>query len=337
MQPKARLLRMHPKALMSTWKGIAPQGPHLPDPWIPSTIDNVFKARARHHPETGVVNRIRDCVAALQNMMAGVAPDFPRGSGEAQQPDLLTFYDLNGELPMFSDLTPLSAQLLNPAIAKALAIPLEGGGGSAASPTAQQAHSAQPAQQQHSAQAQQHSAAAQQAAAQLQGFPYQTDYAQMAQFGHPGVQQQQAQQYAQLSQMQGGYGQGMGPLGPGGQGMGQQRPAAFQQMQQMGVTPQGQPLYGWANPHDSGGGMAMPPMQSTFPGKSDDSICSGLPATPPNSPLCVLTCRWLWSAALSRLAGPGRAEVQSAGAAAAAAFAHASSCVRSESLTLRLL
>lgn len=245
------------------------------------SIGNLCKARARHQPEAGDVKRIRDCVAVLQNMMAGVAPDFPRGSGEAQQPDLLTFYDLNGELPMFSDLTPLSAQLLNPAIANALAIPLEGGGGSAASPTAQQAHSTQPVQQQHSAQAQQHSAAAQQAAAQLQGFPYQAEYAQMAQFGHPGVQQQQAQQYAQLSQMQGGYGQGVGPLGPGGQGLGQQGPAAYQQMQQMGVTPQGQPLYGWANPHDSGGGMAMPPMQSTFPGNSVDSFCSGRPATPP--------------------------------------------------------
>ena len=180
-------------------------------------------------------------------MMAGVAPEFPRGNGDAQAPDLLTFYDLNGELPTFSDLTPLSAQLLNPAIASALAIPLEGG---AASPTAQaQGPSAQQL-------AQQHSAAAQAAAAQMQGFQFPADYGAMAQqFGHAGMPQ--AQQYAaaqQLGQLQGGYAQGMGQLGSGGA----QGPAGFQQMQQMGVTPQGQPLYGWPSPHDAGAGKAVP-------------------------------------------------------------------------------
>ena len=180
-------------------------------------------------------------------MMAGVAPEFTRGNGDAQAPDLLTFYDLNGELPTFSDLTPLSAQLLNPAIASALAIPLEGG---AASPTAQaQGPSAQQL-------AQQHSAAAQAAAAQMQGFQFPADYGAMAQqFGHAGMPQ--AQQYAaaqQLGQLQGGYAQGMGQQGSGGA----QGPAGFQQMQQMGVTPQGQPLYGWPNPHDAGAGKAGP-------------------------------------------------------------------------------
>ena len=193
-------------------------------------------------------------------MMAGVAPEFTRGNGDAQAPDLLTFYDLNGELPTFSDLTPLSAQLLNPAIASALAIPLEGGG---ASLTAQaQGHSAQ-----QLAQAQQHSAAAQAAAAQMQGFQFPADYGAIAQqFGRAGMPQ--AQQYAaaqQLGQLPGSYAQGMGQLGSGGGQMGQQGPAGFQQMQQMGVTPQGQPLYGWPNPHDAGSGKAGPPIlgQST--------------------------------------------------------------------------
>jgi len=191
--------------------------------------------------------------------MMAVAPEFARGGADAPAPDLLTFYDLNGELPTFADLTPLNSQLLNPAIASALAIPLEGGGNAAT----ESPHAA-PAAQQRAAQA-----AAVQAAA-MQGFQYPAEYGQVPQFGHAvGMQQPaQAQQYAaQLSQMQGGYGQGMGQLGPGAQ-LGQQGHAAYQQMQQMGVTPQGQPLYGWPGPHDAGAGMAIPPLHSAFPGRS---------------------------------------------------------------------